>query len=131
MSQQTENQLAAVVQPLIDSEAGERMELVRMKMLLDQKEMAELLGVTQQQLSRLERGQVKCSGITLARFKAVFKRSFSFILFGQGEGIDRREVTARYWDTRLRIKRKYGPRKPFSRDAQALRTLAKQSEGSG
>lgn len=97
------------VAPLFSAEVGQRMQLVRMKMLLDQAQLGELLGTSQQQISKLERGHIEQAPFTLGRLRAVFGRNFHFILFGSdADAWNVRQIKKTFWDTKLRIRRKEG-----------------------
>ena len=65
---------------------GERMRQVRMKWLVDQRDMAKEFGITQQHYSRLERGQIRFFDVTLKRFKEIYEDAVLFVLRGTGAG---------------------------------------------
>lgn len=95
--------------PGFDPDIGSRMRLVRMKMLMSQAEAGELLGCSQQQLSKLESGHLKQAPFTLARMKAVFGVETKFILLGTGGFHSSVGYVHRtYWKTRLQKERKPG-----------------------
>lgn len=101
--------LEHAVKPVFDDGSGSRLKLVRMKMLMSQAEAAELLGCSQQQLSKLEKGHLETAPFTMARLKAVFGREYKFILTGAG-GFHSSPgyVHKTYWKTRLKKERKPG-----------------------
>jgi transcriptional regulator with XRE-family HTH domain len=99
------------VAPIFGKEAGVRMSLVRMKMLMDQKELGEVLGISQQQVSALESGRMTQAPFTLARLKAVFDLHYAYILTGvRGETwtIEANYIRLKYYDFRHRVRRKPG-----------------------
>lgn len=104
--------IEANVSPIFTPEAGDRFRLIRMTMLIDQAEMGELLGLSQQQISFLERGRIEHPPFTLALLRATVGEYWTFILFGTGRGqeLDARGgfVKQKYWHTRLKIRRKPG-----------------------
>lgn len=67
---------------LFDAEMAERFALIRMRMQLGQDEIADILGVSQQTISRLERGHLRQPEFSLALMRAVFGEHVEFILFG-------------------------------------------------
>lgn len=93
---------------LWDRERGQRMALIRMKLIKEQKELARDLGVTQATISRLELGYLKvCESITVAGLKKAFDKHFGYVAFGSGaERYNRSYISKVYWDTRLRVRRK-------------------------
>lgn len=96
--------------PFFDEESGSRFALVRMRMLMDQRSMGELLGVSQQQISQLERGRLAQPPFNMARFKAVFGDFYSFVLLGSQpkREMNPSYVTRLYWETKLKTRRKQG-----------------------
>lgn len=114
------------VAPIFGKEAGVRMSLVRMKMLMDQKELGDLLGVSQQQVSGLETGRITQAPFTLARLKAVFDLHYAYILTGvRGEAwaIDANYIRLKYYDFRHRVRRKPGS------GLHKQKTFKRQGEG--
>lgn len=109
MKTKGDDRIAQITSPLFTPESGDRLRLVRMKMLLDQKELGDLLGISQQQVSKIEQGKTTQVAFTLARFKAVFGKFYTFILFGTVVSSDNWGlVTSRYYDFRFRVRRKPG-----------------------
>lgn len=102
------------VSPIFTPEMGKRMADIRMKMLLDQKALGLVFGISQQQISQLERGRLTHPPFTLAQFRAVFGEYTAFILYGsKAETIPRALIAKTYWRSKLRNKGKRGrwPRK--------------------
>lgn len=89
-------------------EIGRRMALIRMKLMKDQKQLAQEFGVTQSTISRLEIGHLRVTeGITVSQLKKVFGNHFSFIITGTNpERYNAGRIVLVYWDTRLRVNRK-------------------------
>ncbi len=105
-----EDRISQITSPLFTPESGDRMRLVRQKMLLDQAELGDLLGISQQQVSKVEQGKISQVTFTLARFKAVFGKFYTFILFGTQVSSDNwSQVRRQYWDVRLRVRRNREP----------------------
>ncbi len=92
-------------------EMGQRLALVRMKLLWDQKQLGKELGVTQSTISRIELGQLdSCTKITVAALKLRFLSSFSFIVFGTNpERYNEASIKKSFWDRKLRIRRDRKP----------------------
>lgn len=125
-----QDKLDQIVTPILSEEMGTRLKLVRMKMLLDQREMGDLLGISQQQMSKLEAGKLDQAGFTLARFKAVFGKFYTFILFGSQVSSDNwGYVRKRYWDVKLKVRRKQGSGAWKKQNTQGSATEAEVSEG--
>lgn len=100
-------QIEEHVRPIFNADSGARLELIRMKMLMSQGELAELLGTSQQQISKLERGHLDQAPFTLARLRAVIDTHFHFILFGSGpaDQWSVRKIHTEYWKHRLKTRR--------------------------
>ena len=86
MSETKPAHIDEVLTVMFTPEIGARMRHVRIKLLLDQKEMAIKFGTSQQNYSRLERGHIRFFEITLKRFKEIFEDATLFILRGTGSG---------------------------------------------
>ena len=70
-----------IVTPIWDDEMGKRLATVRMYMKMDQKRLGELLGISQQRLSRIECGRVDVEpALTLAKMSAVLGKHFSYVM---------------------------------------------------
>lgn len=97
----------AHVSPIFDKLKGERMRLVRMRQLWEQAELAEMLGLSQKQVSKIEQGKLNHVDITMEKFKTVFGNWHKYILYGTYMGsISPGEIHKRFWETRLRLRRK-------------------------
>ena len=72
---------------------GSNIRTARKRADLTQEELSEILGVTPQYLSDLERGLVGTSVSTLMRICIELNVSSDFILFGRGDGIDSNNST--------------------------------------
>lgn len=104
-----QDRLDQLTSPKFSADAGSRFRMIRMKMLVDQAEIGELLGISQQQVSKLEKGHLEHVGFSTARFKAVFGKWYTFVLFGTDfPELNPAHIHQKYWDTRLRIQRKPG-----------------------
>jgi transcriptional regulator with XRE-family HTH domain len=106
---------ASISTPIFTAEMGDRMALARMKMLLDQRELGTRLGISQQQVSKLEQGKVRVleKPFTLEQFLKVFGKSSSFVLFGTGEDNFPRSIRLTYWEEKSAAKGNRVPRTPF------------------
>lgn len=99
--------------PIFLEDAGSRMKRIRMKLLFDQAQLGELLGISQQQISKLESGHLSHPPFTMGRFRAVFGIHADFILLGSDkpswwyEGSDK-AIHKTYWETKLKKERKPG-----------------------
>lgn len=99
-------------------EMGRRLALVRMKRLMDQREMARALGLErngQGTVSRIELGRLPVTErLTVATLKKTFHTEFMFIVFGSNpERFNAGVIVRKYWDTRLRVRRKNRSQSPF------------------
>lgn len=91
--------------PLWDAVKGHRLKIARMRVLLDQGELAALLGVNQQTISRIEAGRIVASRNPLSTeaWMNVLKESFGFVMFGIGiTKIEENYVVRRFWDAKLK-----------------------------
>lgn len=88
--------------PIFTKEVGERMALARMKLLWDQKELGEKLGISQQQVGKIESGhRIAERALSTAKFKEVFGDAFMFILFGTGDHrFPENHIRKTYWNHR-------------------------------
>jgi transcriptional regulator with XRE-family HTH domain len=70
--------------PIFDKAMGERLALMRMKMLMDQKELADILGIDQHTVSDLEKGRlgVPRTPFTVKLLKDIFAGDMGYILYG-------------------------------------------------
>lgn len=97
-----------VLAPMFGPEAGRRFELMRKKRLLDQSQLAEKLGVSQQTISRIETGKLHvCDLLTFAKLRVVFEGDVHFILLGTGaERHSANFICQRYHEFKYVINRK-------------------------
>lgn len=103
------------VAPIFDREMGGRLKCVRMSLLLDQTQLGEKLGVTQQMIAKLELGQTKISRIPipLIRFYLVFGCAVHHILFGIDKHLfNYEQINAKYWREKDRRKGNKSARRP-------------------
>lgn len=99
----TSEKLDLVTTVIFTPEVGHRMKVARMELGLDQAQLGEKLGVSQQIISRLERGVMKTSEnpCTLAQFKEVFGRRYTYVLIGTGsEATFEGKIRVKYWKNR-------------------------------
>ena len=85
------------------------MAVIRKKMLWEQKELGEKLGVHQKTISSLEGGKltVPQKPFTVARMEAIFGNHMSYILYGSNkERYNEGLIHTRYWEFRLMKNRK-------------------------
>lgn len=68
--------------PVFDAPMGLRLKAIREQMKFTQKKLADLLGLSQTDVSRLEAGKLKCPGATSEQFKSVLKSHFEHLLTG-------------------------------------------------
>lgn len=96
--------------PIFDPDLGKRMGIIRMKMLMDQTELGQLLAVSQQMISNLESGKTRVTdSFNYARFKAIFGDFTSYIMNGaDSSSINPAYIRQRYWETKLKTRRKPG-----------------------
>jgi hypothetical protein len=99
-----------LVRPLFDADMGSRLELIRVKLLMSQTELAAKLGIKQTQLSKLENGYLEVAPFTLGTLRAATLEHFHFILFGTGNaaGWNVGHLYSKFWDERLKKRRKPG-----------------------
>lgn len=99
--------LAETVAPIFDAERGKRLRYMRMALLMDQKHLGERFGVPQQQIAKLELGQIKIgrNPITLAQVFSVFGCATHHILFGlDSEKYNYQLIRDAYWKEKDRTK---------------------------
>lgn len=90
--------------PKFTPDAGERMRLIRMNMLIDQRELGMMLGTSQQQISKLESGRLEMAPFTYGKMQNVFGELAIVILIGSEAMMARmvpKNVSDRYWFARL------------------------------
>lgn len=100
--------LKKVLTPLFTRDMGQRMEIARMKLLLDQATVGARLGISQQQVSKIERGELTTTGtFTYFQLEEVFgSKGVAFILFGSYEqDYPRGHIHRTYWAEKLKKKR--------------------------
>src|SRR6185503_8942239 len=116
MTAQLDPRLFEVVTPIMDRHRGRRMEFMRKKLFLDQKQLGEKLGVNQQTISRLERGHISVARrpISLHKFYEVFGALTEHVLFGSGE-FNYNEINGLYWREKDKRKGNWGPRRPYDK----------------
>jgi DNA-binding XRE family transcriptional regulator len=93
--------IADVTTPMFNGEIGSRLKLVRMKLLLDQAEFGERLGIGQGAVSRLETGKVTVleRPFTTTKFREVVGTHFMFVMFGTNpERYSVGHINKAYWD---------------------------------
>lgn len=102
--------MEARVCPIIDKDAGARLAVVRMKMLMNQAEAADLLGLSQPTYSKLERGFMEVAPFTLAKLRAVFGTNAHFIILGSNnpESWPFQSAHKEFWKAKLTLRRKPG-----------------------
>lgn len=103
MQRYDQEQMERICHPRFDRDTGLRMTHVRVHMLMDQKELGFMLGVSQQQISKLETGRVALAPFSIATMRAVFSHYLVYILFGQSiPGWDPRKRFSTYLNRRLK-----------------------------
>jgi DNA-binding XRE family transcriptional regulator len=101
--------LDEVTYPRFVDGAGERMAWVRMRMLMGQKELAAVIGISQQQISKVEKGHLEQPRFTMAMLKTVFPHHWSYILTGKGgPQLVPNEIRKNFWNAVLKARRKPG-----------------------
>lgn len=86
--------------PIFDKDRGRRLRYMRQALLLDQKQLAEKLGSTQQMIAKIELGQIKVgrAPITLASVYSVFGCATHHILFGlDADSYNYQIISQQYW----------------------------------
>lgn len=98
------DRLYQAVTPIWNRERGSRLATIRMSRNWEQSTLAELLGLTQAALSRLESGSVRTNPkFNLARLSAIFPTELSYILNGTGsEKYNAASIKKRFFETRLK-----------------------------
>lgn len=99
-SEFTYQRVMETVTPIFDKEMGRRLKFMRMALFLDQAQLGEKLGVTQQMIAKLELGQTKVSRvpIPLIRFYLVFGCATHHILFGSdAKQFNYEQINRKYW----------------------------------
>ena len=92
--------IAQVTTPVFDAEIGNRMMVARMKLGLGQSELGDLLNVSQQSISKLERGHQATleTPFTLAQFQSAFGKLWTYVLLGNyADAISLAHVRKEYW----------------------------------
>ena len=69
-------------------EIGQRIQKLRMENGVTAVDMSELLGITSNQLSRIENGRTKCKLEYIFMLAQMFNCSSDYLLFGKGESRD-------------------------------------------
>lgn len=100
----TKKGIEHICTPVFTPEMGKRLALARMKLNLDQAQLAKLWGVSQQRVSKVELGRLDViPELTVARFEAVMGKFSRFVLFGTDS--DRFQnpgtIVRAYWKGRL------------------------------
>lgn len=70
--------------PVFDLEMGKRLRVAREKADLTQKQLADLLGLTQTDISRLETGRTSQVNVTCEKFRIALGEHFEYMLIRQG-----------------------------------------------
>lgn len=94
-------EITEVTTPIFNAEMGARLRLMRMKLLMDQRELGAKLGIGQQQVSRLESGKIVTleRPFTCAKLREVFGDLYMFILLGRNpERFPSGHIGKAYWD---------------------------------
>jgi transcriptional regulator with XRE-family HTH domain len=108
-----------ILTPIFDGRIGHRLKVARMRLHLDQVEMSMLLGIAQQQLSKLERGHLRYGHFTLAQLSDATGKFFAYVMTGEGrEWIENPEYIQKYWQHRM------AQRKPADRTSMDKRIKA-------
>lgn len=99
--------MSETVTPIFDEERGHRLRYMRMALMMDQKQLGEKLGVSQQAIAKLELAQIQVTRkpITLAKFYRVFGCATHHVLFGLDSETHNYEAIKRaYWHEKDRTK---------------------------
>lgn len=110
--------LSETVAPIFDADRGRRLEIMRKALLLDQKQLGARLGVSQQMISKLERGitPVSRKPITLAQLYSVFGCTTDHILFNADKkDFNYEHINQKYWIEKDRRKGNRTARLPKKR----------------
>ena len=122
-------QLCENVTPIFDKEIGYRMKFMRMALLMDQEQLGERLGVSQQMIAKLELGQTHTSRkpITLSKLYSVFGCAVHHILFGHNkDAYNYNEINHKYWTEKDRRKGNRTAFRPGPKQRRLLRLAAKR-----
>lgn len=101
--------LEDVCTPIFDAEMGRRLRLMRMRRLLDQKELAEMLAIKQSTVSDLELGilSVPRHPFTVAHLKEIFGVDTGFILYGTNpERFSPAYIMEKFHEKKFKVNRK-------------------------
>lgn len=87
--------------PIFNEEMGHRLMVCRMKAMMTQTHLAKRLGISQANLSRLERGQLRTADFNCTKLEVIFGGSgFSYVVIGAGaDKFDERIIGSKFWDT--------------------------------
>jgi DNA-binding XRE family transcriptional regulator len=118
---------------------GERLKHARMKMMFDQRELAEKLGVPQQTISKIETGQPTGAEISVRKMvSALGERLFLYVLNGTGAVAigDPHRLEREFKDYRFRINRanrvqRLKPKEEAALKAHTKRVIGELDESDG
>lgn len=95
--------------PIFDGAMGLRLALMRKRLLMDQTELGDRLGLPQKTISELENGKLSLPRFhfTVARLRGVFPADVDHILFGTGAArYNFGHIESKYFDVKFRKERK-------------------------
>ena len=87
-------------------EIGQRIQKLRMEHGVTAVDMSELLGITSNQLSRIENGRTKCKLEHIFVLAQIFSCSSDYLLFGKsesGDDVDCVQITREQWEAVRRM----------------------------
>lgn len=92
-----------ITTPIFTPAMGQRLKLARMKMLWSQAELGNALGISQQQVGRLEDGrqQTMINPFTTGAMRGALGKHFEFVAFGsRAELYNPASIGAAFWNSR-------------------------------
>ncbi len=93
------------VTPIFDAEMGRRLQIIRMRHFMDQKEFAEFLGIAQGTLSKIERGMLPTAQypFSVAKLQEIAGDALLYILIGtNSERWEAGKYSTNYWTERFK-----------------------------
>lgn len=107
--------------PVWSRDRGARLKNARMKLFMDQRELAEKFGVKQQTISKIEQGHLALTDTRLNKIiEALGERLFLYVMTGEGAaGVETRTLESNYYEFRYRLNR-VNRSHPVSKAEQAL-----------
>lgn len=104
-----QERLHQVVTPTFTQDMGKRFRTIRMKLMLDQRALGKILGVSQNTISRLESFGGTFPKITLARLEAILGEWAGYVLLNSAaDKINVTHIHSTYWDAKMATCGRFG-----------------------